>query len=180
MGAQGSTPPVRASDAERDRTLRTLRDRSAEGRISADTFVRRVDRALRARHQPELAGLVDDLPPRRRVARWIVDAVAGLSAFTARLEAAWREPRIPKLVLPADGSRPLVIGRAADCDLVLSHPTVSRHHAELRRRGEHWEIVDLASRNGVRVNGWRRNEPTAVRNGDEVSFGAESVCVRTR
>ena len=32
-------------------------------------------------------------------------------------------------------------------------PTVSRHHAEVRRTGDGFEVVDLGSRNGTKVNG---------------------------
>src|SRR6266496_4239495 len=62
-------PPVRASDAERERTVRALRERSAEGQLSFDTFVRRIDCAFRARSREELAALVDDLPPQGRIAQ---------------------------------------------------------------------------------------------------------------
>ncbi|MFD0855549.1 DUF1707 domain-containing protein, partial [Actinomadura adrarensis] len=43
--------PVRASDTERDRVLQELSERVAEGRISHETFERRVDQALRAQSQ---------------------------------------------------------------------------------------------------------------------------------
>ncbi|HEX3723344.1 MAG TPA: FHA domain-containing protein, partial [Nitrolancea sp.] len=45
------------------------------------------------------------------------------------------------------------IGRGSDNDLVLSHPQVSRHHAQVRRDGGTYTIVDLNSTNGVFVNG---------------------------
>ena len=52
--------------------------------------------------------------------------------------------------------RPAVrIGRALDNDVVLGDLLVSRHHAELRRSGEQWELVDLGSANGTYVNGVR-------------------------
>jgi adenylate cyclase len=48
----------------------------------------------------------------------------------------------------------MTIGRAADqCELVLSHTTVSRQHARLRLAGEILEIEDLGSTNGTAVNG---------------------------
>jgi hypothetical protein len=47
------------------------------------------------------------------------------------------------------------IGRALDNDVVLGDLLVSRHHAELRRSGEQWELVDLGSANGTYVNGVR-------------------------
>src|SRR4051794_14331221 len=98
--------PVRASDAERDRAVRALRDRVAEGRMSHDTFVHRLDLVLRARNRNELDELVNALPPRG----WMVDRltriVSTFSQATARIEAAWRTPRLPRFPLPpADWSR---------------------------------------------------------------------------
>ena len=47
-----------------------------------------------------------------------------------------------------------VLGRSKDCDCVLRDPNVSRRHAELRRGATgDWQIVDLGSTNGVKVNG---------------------------
>jgi ABC-type multidrug transport system ATPase subunit/ABC-type multidrug transport system permease subunit len=49
-------------------------------------------------------------------------------------------------------NRVLRIGRAPDNDVVLEEPNVSWHHAELRP-GSPPTIVDLGSRNGVRLDG---------------------------
>ena len=49
----------------------------------------------------------------------------------------------------------LRIGRAPDNDVVLDDLLVSRHHAELRRTGQRWQIVDLGTGNGTFVNGAR-------------------------
>ncbi len=48
-----------------------------------------------------------------------------------------------------------IIGRGADCDVVLPEPEASRRHAELRRFGDRWLIVDLGSTNGTLVDGLR-------------------------
>jgi len=64
-----------------------------------------------------------------------------------------------------------MLGRAPECDCVLSEPSVSRRHAELRRAGEHWLLRDLGSRNGTCVNGVRVLEEIEVGPGDRVSFG---------
>jgi pSer/pThr/pTyr-binding forkhead associated (FHA) protein len=48
----------------------------------------------------------------------------------------------------------LVIGRGEECEVSVNHPSVSRVHAEIRRAVDgRWEIVDLSSANGIRVNG---------------------------
>lgn len=165
-------PPFRASDGERDRAIDELRDRAVEGRISHDTFVGRVDQALRARSKYELDELVADLPRKATLRQRLTDAVGAVSDFTTRLQSAWRRPRLPKLALPDDNRIRYVVGRGSACDLVLSDLTVSRVHAELRRDDEgDWMLIDLGSLNGTRLNGWRLVGPAKVRSGDEISFG---------
>jgi len=48
-----------------------------------------------------------------------------------------------------------VIGRSKDCDIQISDPNVSRRHAEVRREGESFVVVDLDSTNGIEVDGKR-------------------------
>jgi FHA domain/DUF1707 SHOCT-like domain len=180
--------PERASDEDRERAIAALRERSVAGEISHDTFVRRVEVALRARSRPELAGLLADLPP-GRLGRRFVDAVEQLSAFTARLGAAWRKPRrshltLPSFALPADPSGAtesdrFTIGREPGCDLVISDITVSRRHADLTRLGDYWLLSDLGSLNGTRCNGWRITSPVPVRAGDSLTFGRVTFIVTT-
>ncbi|MEU6711872.1 FHA domain-containing protein [Nonomuraea purpurea] len=165
-------PPFRASDGERDRAIDELRDRAVEGRISHDTFVGRVDQALRAQNRQELDELVADLPRRPTFRQRLTDAVASVSEFTTKMQSAWRRPRLPRLALPDDDRLRYVVGRGSACDLVLSDLTVSRVHAELRREDDGgWMLVDLGSLNGTRLNGWRLVGPARVRSGDEISFG---------
>jgi Domain of unknown function (DUF1707)/Cell wall-active antibiotics response 4TMS YvqF len=54
--------PVRASDAERDRTVEALAAASAEGRLSLEEYSQRSEAALTARTLGDLAGLTADLP----------------------------------------------------------------------------------------------------------------------
>ncbi|RCG32229.1 FHA domain-containing protein [Sphaerisporangium album] len=164
-------PPVRASDGDRERAISDLRDNAVEGKISHDTFLGRVDQALRARSRVELTDLVSDLPPRGKWRRRLTDAVASFSELTTRVENAWRRPRLPRLALPVDSRVRYVVGRGSECDLILTDLTVSRVHAELRRESEDWLLVDLGSLNGTRLNGWRLVGPARVRTGDEISFG---------
>ena len=68
-GSTADTPTtpeyLRASDAERDHAVSELRNEFAEGRLSHETFMYRMQSALDARHRGQLAGLFNDLPPRR-------------------------------------------------------------------------------------------------------------------
>lgn len=45
------------------------------------------------------------------------------------------------------------LGRAAECELCIDHPSVSRFHAELQHDGAAWVLRDTASKNGLRVDG---------------------------
>ncbi|HEY2158279.1 MAG TPA: FHA domain-containing protein, partial [Isosphaeraceae bacterium] len=46
-----------------------------------------------------------------------------------------------------------VIGRDPKCAVILDSTGVSRRHAELRRQGEGFAVVDLGSRNKTKLNG---------------------------
>ena len=46
-----------------------------------------------------------------------------------------------------------VIGRLQDCHVVLDSTNVSRYHAEIRRQGDGFVLVDLDSRNKTKLNG---------------------------
>ncbi|HZF92957.1 DUF1707 and FHA domain-containing protein [Streptomyces sp.] len=162
----------RPSDAERDHALKVLRDGVAVGRLSHDTFVRRMELALAARRADELAALTADLPTEGRFSRVVFGTVEAVSGFSARLRRAWQAERLPKLLLPhpaVGGS--LRIGRDPASGLRLTHETVSRIHAELSRQGGMWILRDLGSTNGTVVNGRRVIGATVVREGDQVSFG---------
>ena len=68
-GSTADTPTtpefLRASDAERDHAVSELRNEFAEGRLSHETFMYRMNSAFDARNRGQLAGLFTDLPPRR-------------------------------------------------------------------------------------------------------------------
>ncbi|MFR9797644.1 FHA domain-containing protein [Streptomyces sp. MS06] len=168
------THPARPSDAERDRALKVLRDGVAAGRLSHDTFVRRMELALAARRADQLAALTADLGREGRFTRTLVGAVEAASGLTERLRRAWRVERLPKLLLPhpGTGQQPLRIGRDPVNGLRLSHESVSRVHAELHRQGDRWVLRDLGSTNGTTVNGRRVLGAAAVRPGDQVGFGS--------
>ena len=114
-----------------------------------------------------------------RVQVWIVED-ANLSAGSFELDAEVRPSAggrpVGSLTVP-DGRRvpledgPVSIGRLDSCDIVLDDPTVSRNHAEVRRDGDGFELIDLGSRNGTRVNGYGVTRQRLA-DGDDVLIGA--------
>lgn len=64
----------------------------------------------------------------------------------------------------------LVIGRSSTCSIRLAEPTVSRHHARLRKAGNHWFIQDVESAIGIYING-AKVEATALKSGDIIRIG---------
>jgi transcriptional regulator of acetoin/glycerol metabolism len=71
-----------------------------------------------------------------------------------------------------------LVGSAAECDVRLEHPTVSRTHAELRVGGGHVELRDLDSRNGTFV-GQRRARSENVAPGADIAFGHVQLRLET-
>ncbi len=68
------------------------------------------------------------------------------------------------------GERPLVIGRAPECDLCIAHKSLSRKHARVEGEGGGASITDLDSKNGTFVNGVKVARRT-IRPGDTVRLG---------
>ena len=62
------------------------------------------------------------------------------------------------------------IGRSGDNDVLLDDVTVSRKHANIRRAGERFELIDLGSLNGTYVNNNSIARAT-LSSGDEIQFG---------
>jgi predicted component of type VI protein secretion system len=52
----------------------------------------------------------------------------------------------------------LLVGRRESCDIVLRFSNVSAHHCQLTVTGGYWYVLDMKSRNGVKVNGNRVKE----------------------
>lgn len=70
-----------------------------------------------------------------------------------------------------------LIGRSPDCQLSLDDPLVSRRHAILVVHPDAVFIEDLASRNGVLVNGKRIQMPTRVADGDQITVGSQLMAL---
>lgn len=74
------------------------------------------------------------------------------------------------------GDRPIVIGRAPDCDLHLPHESISRQHARIAREDDGWVLRDLGSKNGSRVNTFHVTEQV-LRHGDRLDLGTLRIYV---
>ena len=68
----------------------------------------------------------------------------------------------------------VVIGRMEGCDVILADPGVSRRHAEIRREGDEWVVIDLGSTNGTEINGKRVNRHRLTP-GDRLVFGETTL-----
>lgn len=79
------------------------------------------------------------------------------------------------LDLDAPQSAPLEVGRSSRCAIALADGTVSKSHAEISCVAGRWQVRDLGSRNGTRVNGDPITEPRVLRAGDVIEFGSVSL-----
>ena len=200
--AEAPTNPeaIRASNEEREEAASELGELFAEGRLSRETFMQRMDEALGARDRRQLDGLFTDVPRRRPGAGTLAALRASLSQRASRgrallaaeadaladaVRSSFRGPCDPvpgpvpsvpaPLYFPPTAS-PVgcryTIGRDSRCDLLIEDTTVSRRHARLERAAGRWLLTDLGSTNGTRLNGWRVGQPVPVRAGDLVTFGS--------
>ncbi len=95
----------------------------------------------------------------------------------------------PALVIRAGGGRVgesfpinqerLSIGRRPDSEVFLDDVTVSRDHALLIRRGDHWFLDDCGSLNGTYVNR-SRIESQRLEEGDELQIGKYKLTFHAR
>ncbi len=73
----------------------------------------------------------------------------------------------------------MTVGRSSRNAIQIADATVSKEHAEIVRRGEHFYLRDLGSRNGTRVNGAEATEASEIVAGDTVEIG-HVMCRVTR
>ena len=63
------------------------------------------------------------------------------------------------------------IGREQDNDLPLDDPELSRHHAVIEAAANGWQVRDLGSSNGTRVNDQRISAPVLLQVGEVIELG---------
>ncbi len=84
--------------------------------------------------------------------------------------------QVPFLTDPTGREHPLTgetitIGRAVECDIVVTSRRVSREHACVRREGRRAMLEDLGSTNGTFLNDERVLAPAALHEGDRIQIG---------
>ena len=156
---------MRASDREREATLRHLHDGRVDGRLSTETFEARIERALTAKSGAELRGLTADVSRVSRLRAWLAGALRSQPEAEACL---W---------LQAVRERPFVVGRSRQADFVVGEDTVSRLHAQIVRTPQGFVLTDLGSTNGTWLAG-RRVGQVEVAAGDVVRLGDLPVRLR--
>lgn len=67
-----------------------------------------------------------------------------------------------------------VIGRSAQCDVVIPHESISRRHCQIDYRNGEFYVTDLGSINGVTVDGQKitPNKPVKFQSFFALAFGA--------
>ncbi len=68
-----------------------------------------------------------------------------------------------------------LIGRGADCQIVLPERQVSRHHIRITHENGRYTLHDLGSKNGTHLNGRLFEGSTQLQDGDEISI---ALCVK--
>jgi hypothetical protein len=83
------------------------------------------------------------------------------------------------MVIPVPSGDLQVVGRSPECDVVVSHPAVSKQHLELRSPASQlgrWRVRDLGSKNGTFMGKDRIGpEPVDLRYGSELRIGGLEV-----
>lgn len=64
----------------------------------------------------------------------------------------------------------LLVGRDADCDMVISDRQVSRRHASIMLEEGSYVLEDLGSKNGTFLNGQEVSEAQILSDGDEIQI----------
>lgn len=104
----------------------------------------------------------------------------GRFGITSQIKAAESGRRPGTIVMPTgeritlDEGRNL-IGRLADCKVIITDGNTSRHHAVIQRAGSGFVVSDLGSTNGTFVNGDRLMADHRLADGDTITVGTVAL-----
>ena len=105
----------------------------------------------------------------RRLVNDLFQAVAGAEVARVMVETGSSAGKSVSLVTP---DRAYKVGRAPDCDLVLSDDAISREHAAFERRWQGVFVKDLGSKNGIEVDSKKVKDEQRVHDGQLVTVGS--------
>jgi hypothetical protein len=162
----------------RQRLERTLNAAYAEGVLSQNTLVHRLEQ-LFGGPLVDPARLVGDLSARknRRFPASVGEQIRAVGRRVLLPHSLTTNGSPVLLALDWTGGRDeLVIGRNPVCDIVLPGPAVSRRHARLTFADGNWILQDLDSTNGTVVNGALVGR-CKLEPGDRVIIGDEQLIV---
>jgi pSer/pThr/pTyr-binding forkhead associated (FHA) protein/nitrate reductase NapE component len=108
----------------------------------------------------------------RRLVNDLFQAVAGAETARVVVEKGPSTGQTLALALP---DRAYKVGRAPDCDLVLSDEDVSREHAAFERRWQGVFVRDLGSKNGVELSGKKIRGEQRVHDGEILLMGGSQL-----
>ncbi len=114
-----------------------------------------------------LGSLAGEVEPDVRGDEHPAEAVETLAPGTALLVVQRGPNAGSRYLLDADVTS---VGRHPDAAIFLDDVTVSRRHAEFRREGAGFRVVDVGSLNGTYVNRHRIDD-VVLANSDEVQIG---------
>lgn len=135
--AEGNNPAARSGAGPGDSDVRPRKRAAAQHRSqrSPDAASRRKASQVAPENTPQSVG-AGPQPENRPVKR-----------FLGKLTPAAGGDVIPLL------EDQIVIGRGRDCGIRLKFSTVSTNHCKMQFRDGYWFVQDMASRNGIRING---------------------------
>jgi DNA-binding winged helix-turn-helix (wHTH) protein len=141
-----------------------------------------VERSSLTRLVSELRTVLGDSPRDSRIIRTVyksgysfaaeVVETGGANKRASRLFLLWNE----SMMHLAEGEN--ILGRSAECSLVIDATTVSRRHARITVARGAASIEDLESTNGTFVNKQPAKAPIQLKDGDEVSLGSAALRFR--
>ncbi len=73
--------------------------------------------------------------------------------------------------------QPVQLGRGTHCDICLSHPTVSRQHAQITFSNSSFLLIDNGSRAGTQLNQETISKPAPLQQGDVIRLGPTIITV---
>ncbi|MBJ7470396.1 MAG: DUF3662 domain-containing protein [Solirubrobacteraceae bacterium] len=125
-------------------------------------------------------------PPVPAAPPWIDPTLARQQQRSPIAPPVTPPPLRPRTTLVVDGTPHelhgdvIVLGRSRSADIVISDPSVSRRHLELRRDERGWYALDLGSTNGSTINGAPVADPRRLEPGMRIKLGHAPALIEVR